>query len=499
MDNILKNKYIFVCCLILILFIGIFARSWKLGEIPYGVHQDEVNLAYDAYSLLKIGVDKEAVSYPVHLTSYYLGQGALMAYLSMPFIALLGLNIFAFRLLPCVLAIIAFCMMCFLFKKTMSNRGTVIACLITALIPWGIAYARWALESTSLPSLIVIALFFFYYFLEKRNSIYLSLGYCVLALASYCYGSGYIVIPIIGFLITVYLLLKRTVSFVGLGKVLIIPVLIVLPNLLLVVIHYFKLPSFSFLFFTIPEVRGLTTRISLNFPDLYHKYVSAFRLLYHNFDSKFYYISCPLLLLGMCRALKRREPLDILFFTVVVAALIMFAFITIHEVRILYLIPALVYFISVGAAYLVDKWQYFLLILIGLYLYYFALFFNNYFFKSPVRFTIGLDTAAGNAEKYCPNRTVFFTDEAPIPSAIVLFGSRMDPALFQRTKEKVQHAFWGEYRKFGRYEVFNKNKPEIDLKACYILPKHRLDLVKYTHEIVKNPQDNFFLAVARKD
>jgi predicted membrane-bound mannosyltransferase len=164
MIKIISNKYVFVGCLALILFIGVFARSWKLGEIPYGVHQDEANLANNAYSLLKLGIDKEGAPYPVHLTSYYLGQGALMAYLSMPVIAIWGLNIFAFRLLPCALAILAFFMMCLCFKKTMSKGATIIACLITALAPGSIAYSRWSLEATSLPSLIVVAFFFFFIF-----------------------------------------------------------------------------------------------------------------------------------------------------------------------------------------------------------------------------------------------------------------------------------------------------------------------------------------------
>jgi 4-amino-4-deoxy-L-arabinose transferase-like glycosyltransferase len=501
MNEIVKNKYVFVC-LVFIFLMGVFVRGWKLGEIPVGVNQDEANLAYDAYSIMKIGMDKEGTAYPVHLTSYYGGQGALMAYLSMPFIALLGLNIFAFRLVPCLLAIIAFGMMCILFRKTTSTgRGAIVACLIAATIPESINYARWALEATSLPSLIVIALFFFYYFLEQQKILFLSLGYSVLALASYCYGSAYIIIPIIGFLITCYVLCKRTISFPGLCVALIIPILIALPNLLFVVAHHLKYPSFSFWFFTIPDVKGLTSRISLNFHSLYGKYVFAFQLLYRGFNSMFYYISGPLLFLGFIVALKRREHLDVLFFTIIIAALIMFAFIDISPSRILYLIPAIVYFIAIGAAYLVEKCKYLLLVVVGLYLYYFNTFFDNYFLKRQPRFIIGLDTAAGDAEKYCADKKVFFTNEAPISSALVVFGSKINPALFQQTKWRNHRAFWGDWQKFGRYEVWDtkneKNKREIDLSACYIVPIHRLHLVNQTHVIIQNPHNRFALAVTK--
>jgi len=63
---------------IIILFaVGIFIRFVLLGANPVGLNQDEAATGYDAYALLKYGIDRNGFHNPVHLVSWGSGQYAL--------------------------------------------------------------------------------------------------------------------------------------------------------------------------------------------------------------------------------------------------------------------------------------------------------------------------------------------------------------------------------------------------------------------------------------
>ncbi len=48
----------------------IFTSTYKLGEVPYGLHVDEAGMAYDAISISKYGIDRYLNKFPVYLINY---------------------------------------------------------------------------------------------------------------------------------------------------------------------------------------------------------------------------------------------------------------------------------------------------------------------------------------------------------------------------------------------------------------------------------------------
>ena len=70
------------------LAVGIGARVWRFGAVPGGINQDEAFAAYEAYSILRTGLDTSGYPFPVYLTAWGSGMNALESYLMMPFIAL---------------------------------------------------------------------------------------------------------------------------------------------------------------------------------------------------------------------------------------------------------------------------------------------------------------------------------------------------------------------------------------------------------------------------
>src|SRR3990167_10599272 len=91
----MKRTHIY---LILILFVSTLFRLWGLGKIPEGFHADEAAFGYNAYSLLKTGKDEYGKVIPLVLRSFDDYKGAIYSYLTVPFVALFGLNEFSVRL-----------------------------------------------------------------------------------------------------------------------------------------------------------------------------------------------------------------------------------------------------------------------------------------------------------------------------------------------------------------------------------------------------------------
>ena len=90
--------------LIVILLLAASLRLFHLKQTPPGLNQDEAISAWPAYCLLKTGKDNVGQSWPIY---YMRGLGGnnptLFTYLTIPFQAIGGLNIYTTRL-PAVFA-----------------------------------------------------------------------------------------------------------------------------------------------------------------------------------------------------------------------------------------------------------------------------------------------------------------------------------------------------------------------------------------------------------
>ena len=50
----------------LLLALGALLRLCALGALPYGLNQDEASIGYDAWTLLRYGIDRNGYRYPVY-------------------------------------------------------------------------------------------------------------------------------------------------------------------------------------------------------------------------------------------------------------------------------------------------------------------------------------------------------------------------------------------------------------------------------------------------
>ena len=101
MPNWIKSpKFALLCVLVM----TVFLRFWRLDLLPPSMYWEEVALGYDAYSISQTGLDHHGNKLPVvAFESFGDWKPALYFYTIVPFIRLLGLNVWAVRM-PSLLA-----------------------------------------------------------------------------------------------------------------------------------------------------------------------------------------------------------------------------------------------------------------------------------------------------------------------------------------------------------------------------------------------------------
>jgi len=246
--NFLKTHWIFFA----ILLLGIIARIWDFSNIPPGLNPDEASIGVEAYYLYKFGMDRNGVSYPVHLVSWGSGQNALYAYLIIPFIILKGLNTEAIRLPMMLSGILALPIIYHVGKRLFGKTYGLVAMFFLAISPWHIVNTRWAVESNILPFIFLAG---FAFLLEtKNNGNWFYPAVICFSMSLYAYGTAYIAVPIfllLGIPIAIrYGNIGRKRLILGLGLFL----LTSLPILLFIIINLLKLESLHVGSITIPRL-----------------------------------------------------------------------------------------------------------------------------------------------------------------------------------------------------------------------------------------------------
>lgn len=130
--------------LLLILILASVLRFYQLGRVPSGFVNDEAAIGYNAYSLLKTGRDEFGEPWPIIFHSF--GEGKLPGYiyLTLPSVAIFGLNEFAVRLPSAIFGVLTVLIV---------SRWSLLAGLVLATMPWHIHFSRAAFEAN-------VALFF---------------------------------------------------------------------------------------------------------------------------------------------------------------------------------------------------------------------------------------------------------------------------------------------------------------------------------------------------
>jgi len=208
--------------LIVILFLAFILRLPFLDKFPAGLNADEAAIGYNAYSLIKTGLDEHATRWPTVFRSFDDYKPAVYFYLVLPFVYILGLSVTAVRLPSALLGVISVYFVYLLVnrlfpKKSLVIRNSsfdigVIAAAMIALSPWHLHFSRGGWEANVASAFLVIGLYYLVRSLENTKYFFLTTLFFVLAL--YTYHSLRIVIPLL-FIAFVLIYLRDIWSILG--------------------------------------------------------------------------------------------------------------------------------------------------------------------------------------------------------------------------------------------------------------------------------------------
>lgn len=176
--------------LFIALILGAFLRLWQVSNIPNGLTWDEAAIGYNAFSILKTTKDEHGAFLPLIFKSFGDYKPGAYIYLTVPSVAIFGLNEFAVRF-PSVLAGLLAIFGVYLFTKelfgnTKSEFGPWdLAAFALAVSPWHVHFSRGGWEVNVFCTLLLFGLYFFLKFIKGKSPIYPSILFACLSLAMY--------------------------------------------------------------------------------------------------------------------------------------------------------------------------------------------------------------------------------------------------------------------------------------------------------------------------
>lgn len=216
---------------LILLFVASVLRIGQLATTPHGFHADEASFLVNTQSLLQTGKDEDNRSYPVSLNSYIDPKPALVSYLQIPFVAVLGQTVFAARLPLALIGIASLMIVYLLFKELADEKIALVALAVLALSPWHIMITRGTQEVILSFFFLTIALLTLVYLLKNKGSFpaVIALFSLTSFLSMYSYHSAKVLLPLLTvfFVIGYYYQQKKKSVLKGLSIILSVCVVLV--------------------------------------------------------------------------------------------------------------------------------------------------------------------------------------------------------------------------------------------------------------------------------
>lgn len=201
----MKSKWI----LTFILAVAFLLRVVGLSNYPTGFTPDEASFGYDAFSMIHTGKDQWGQSFPLVFKSFGDYKAPVYAYLTMPSVAIFGLNKFSVRLPNALIGVAAVYVIYLLVEQLLKTVGSshvvgsnskpsthysvltgLVASLLLAVSPWHIMMSRGAFEANLITFFLPLGIYLF-----LKDKYYWSM--VVLGLNMFTYHSAKLITPLI--------------------------------------------------------------------------------------------------------------------------------------------------------------------------------------------------------------------------------------------------------------------------------------------------------------
>jgi 4-amino-4-deoxy-L-arabinose transferase-like glycosyltransferase len=474
-----------------LLCIASLLRILYLTQLPYGLNQDEASAGYEAWALLNSGIDRNGNSWPVLLVSWGSGQNILYTLLTIPFVAIFGLNVFSIRLVSALCGIGTVVIFWRLIRRCRGPWFGLCGLFLIAVNPWQIMASRWALESNILPFFLLLGLYFMV--LAQKNSRWLFGAATAFALGLYAYGTAFFFLPLF---IVFYLLHFPSLfreKFFYLAALLF--VVLALPITVCQLANAMGWEEYTILGITIPkltETRQMATSVfGTGLKGVVENFTSFLSLLVTQSDGLsynalspgglYYFFGLPLAIIGICRSLCQRKkfPMEVplrlaLYCGVICGALIQ---VNINRINLVWL--PLLYFQVLGLEAILYICKRFSFVPVAGILFCFVFFFFSYSdaFGKPgnSNYFPGLGEAIEFAESQGEGE-IYITDYVNQPYIFALFYSETSPEVFLETVNYVNPE--GAFRAVSNFEGFVFGPLDQSVSADYYI-LHRSEITDF--------------------
>lgn len=189
--------------LTVIVLLAVLLRVYQLDKVPSSLFGDEVDVGYQAYSLLTTSKDLAGRTLPVYLKSLSEYRASLYIYSAVPFVGLFGLNEWGVRLPAAFWGILGVLGIYLLLKELFNSKTGLIGAFLMAISPWHLQYSRASFEVTMLLAFVIFGVHFF--IKGIKNGWGLILSALFFGLTVYIYSTAVVFSPLmVGILSFVY-------------------------------------------------------------------------------------------------------------------------------------------------------------------------------------------------------------------------------------------------------------------------------------------------------
>lgn len=500
----IKEEYKHEFILYILLVIGCLVRSFGIHTFPRGLNVDEASSAYEAFSILNFGIDRNGNSFPVFIEAWGSGQSALYTYLMIPFVKVLGLNLISTRLPMILVGCLSLIVWYKLLTKIKNKEFALIGLAFLVICPWHIMKSRWGIDCNFFPDITLYAVFFIVKYLESKKERYFYIGSVLLGLTAYTYGTSYFFLPVFFISLLIYLRYKNEIKtskiFIGIAIVGIVS----LPIILYVLINTFNLQEIALGPFTIPKlpVNRYEEQTSLFssekiLSNLANNFMDSLKLLLTQDDrliwngipgyGMIYNISLPFVILGILYNRKEKNNYHYVFEIWFIAAFLLLFILNDPNInRINILIIPLIYYAVNGIYFCIERVKNILPIICIIYLTLFMLFGIEY---TSVEDNGGVFiTDIENVIKYVDEldvQNIYFEYAFKEPYISVLYYTEYDTRDFIKTVRYFSMENFGRFENisgFGKYNFYLPNEFKDTENTAYVVKKqnnHNIDYTKF--------------------
>lgn len=184
--------------LIILGLLGLFLRLYRIETVPPHLSNDEISIAYDAYSINRVQKDEYGHLLPIAFTSHGTYKAPGYAYILSPLFSLMKNSNTTARLPSIFFGLLTVYLIYLITYKITQNKIislTSVVILISA--PWHIITSRMVLESNIALFFLSLAVYLFLISTDKFNTKFLYFSVFSFALSMYCYHTEWGLSPLL--------------------------------------------------------------------------------------------------------------------------------------------------------------------------------------------------------------------------------------------------------------------------------------------------------------